>query len=205
MKVAVINSGVGNLGAIPNMIARLGALSKVTLDPAEIGEADRIILPGVGSFDAAMRNLKAAAILPELHESVLKRGTPFLGVCLGMQLLFEQSEEGDSPGLGWIPGKVVRFQFSGLESPPRIPHMGWNLVRPTGDAQIFRDLGERPRFYFAHSFHVEPDDLDDIIATTHYGRPFASAVQRANVTGIQFHPEKSHRFGLAVLRNFLVG
>lgn len=205
MKVAVINSGVGNLGAIPNMLARLGAVSTVTLDPVEIEAADRIILPGVGSFDAAMRNLNASAVLPLLEDRVIQRGTPFLGVCLGMELLFDRSEEGTLAGLGWIPGEVIRFRFGDVDPPPRIPHMGWNLVRPRGEVPIFRDLGDRPRFYFAHSFHAKPDDPGDVIATTVYGRPFASAVQRENVIGIQFHPEKSHRFGLAVLRNFLAG
>jgi glutamine amidotransferase len=203
VNVAVINSGVGNLGAIPNMLARLGAVARVTLDPSEIEAADRIILPGVGSFDAALRNLVAAGILDVLRLRVIEHGTPLLGVCLGMEVLADRSEEGTMAGLGWIPGEVVRFDFRGHDPAPRIPHMGWNVLRPTRDAPLLKDLGEQPRFYFAHSYHFRAADPSDVIGVTDYGVVFASAIQRGNVMGIQFHPEKSHRFGLAIFRNFL--
>jgi glutamine amidotransferase len=122
-----------------------------------------------------------------------------------MELLADRSEEGSMPGLGWIPGDVVRFSFEGLDSPPRVPHMGWNIVRPTRPATLLSDLGDRARFYFAHSFHFQVAEPADIIGVTDYGIPFAAAVQRGNVAGIQFHPEKSHRFGLRVFENFIRG
>jgi imidazole glycerol phosphate synthase, glutamine amidotransferase subunit len=203
MNIAIINSGVGNLGAIPNMLARLGANARVTLDPVEIESADRIVLPGVGSFDAALRNLTASGVLEVLRYRVIERGTPLLGVCLGMELLADRSEEGSMDGLGWIPGEVVRFRFDHVDPAPRIPHMGWNIVRSTRDAPLLRDLGDRPRFYFAHSFHFRAADPSHVIGVTDYGGSFASAIQRDNIAGIQFHPEKSHRFGLAIFRNFL--
>jgi len=203
MKVAIINTGVGNLGAIPNMLARLGVTARVTLDPVEIESADRIVLPGVGSFDAALRNLTASGVLEVLRYRVIECGTPLLGVCLGMELLADRSEEGSMGGLGWIPGEMVRFRFDDIHPPPRIPHMGWNIIRPTCDAPLLRDLGDRPRFYFAHSFHFRAADPSHVIGVTDYGGSFASAIQRDNIVGIQFHPEKSHRFGLAIFRNFL--
>jgi glutamine amidotransferase len=203
VKVAVINTKVGNLGAIPNMVDRLGATANVTLDPTEIESAERIVLPGVGSFDAAMRNLTRSGVLDVLRRRVIDDGIPLLGVCLGMELLADRSDEGSLPGLGWVPGEALRFRFDHLDPAPRIPHMGWNIIRPTGDAPLLRDLGDRPRFYFAHSFYFSPTDPDDVIGVTEYGQPFASVIQRKNIMGIQFHPEKSHRFGLAIFRNFL--
>jgi glutamine amidotransferase len=203
VNVAVIDAGIGNLGAIPNMFARLGARATVTRSPQAIAAADRIVLPGVGSFDAAMRSLTEVGILDRLRERVLGDGIPLLGVCLGMEILGDRSEEGELPGLGWIPGDVKRLDFDGLDHPPRVPHMGWNIVQATREVPLLRDLGERPRFYFAHSFYFRPRDERDVIAVTDYGRRIVSAVQRGNVMGVQFHPEKSHRFGLALLRNFL--
>jgi glutamine amidotransferase len=205
MKVVVVDSHVGNLGAIPNMLAKAGSAATITDDPSEIEDADRIVLPGVGSFDAAMRNLTAAGVLDVLRSKVIEQGTPLLGLCLGMEILADRSEEGALGGLGWIPGDVRKFDFGSVAEAPRVPHMGWNIVRPERDSAILRDLGDRPRFYFAHSYYFEPARHEDVLATTEYGRPFASVVQRDNITGIQFHPEKSHRFGLAIFRNFVRG
>lgn len=203
--VVVVDSGVGNLGAIPNMLARVGARAVVSKDPSVIDQADRIVLPGVGSFDAAMRNLIHAGVLDVLKEKVIEGGTPLLGLCLGMELLADRSEEGIKPGLGWIPGVVLRFDFAHLETAPRVPHMGWNIVTRTRDVPILDDLGDRPRFYFAHSYYFQPAQEASVVGLTNYGGQFASVLQRDNITGIQFHPEKSHRFGLAVFRNFVVG
>jgi imidazole glycerol-phosphate synthase subunit HisH len=203
VRVVVINSRVGNLGAIPNMLARLGASALVTDDPHDVEHADRIILPGVGSFDAALRNLTVAGLLEAMAEPVLVRQVPFLGVCLGMELLADHSEEGKMPGLGWIRGEVARFRFDDLADHPRVPHMGWNTVRATRDTPLLRDLGDRSRFYFAHSYYFRPKDPGDVIGLTDYGFPFASAVQRGNIAGVQFHPEKSHRHGLRLFENFL--
>jgi glutamine amidotransferase len=203
MTVAVVNSGVGNLGAIPNMLARVGASAIVTTDPDVVRRAERVVLPGVGSFDAALRNLESSGVLDALHDKVLVQKAPFLGLCLGMELLADRSEEGRRSGLGWIPGSVVRFRFDGLEPPPRVPHMGWNWVRPTRNVPILQDLGPNARFYFAHSFHFVPDDPADTVGVSTYGLEFAAVIQRENVMGLQFHPEKSHRFGLRVFENFL--
>ncbi|MEO6059925.1 MAG: imidazole glycerol phosphate synthase subunit HisH [Candidatus Limnocylindria bacterium] len=205
MSVVVVNAGIGNLGAIPNMLKRLGTAASVTADAGEIATADRIILPGVGAFDAAMQSLVDLGLLEVLNRKALEERVPILGVCLGMALLGTGSEEGRLPGLGWIAGRAIRFQ-SGDDGPPlRIPHMGWNYVRPTDNGALFAELGASPRFYFAHSYHLVCDDQVDVAGMTRYGHPFVSAVHRGNISGIQFHPEKSHRFGLQVFRNFLAG
>jgi glutamine amidotransferase len=205
VSVVVVNAGIGNLGAIPNMLKRLGAVAHITDDASEIAAAGRIILPGVGAFDAAMQSLADLGLLEVLNRKALDERSPILGVCLGMELLSERSEEGRLPGLGWIAGRSVRFRPGNGRPPLRIPHMGWNYVRPTANGALFTDLGALPRFYFAHSYHVVCEDQTDVAGVTRYGYPFVSAVHRGNISGIQFHPEKSHRFGLQVFRNFLAG
>lgn len=203
MNLVVVDAGIGNLGAIPNMLKRLGAKATITSRPEEIASADRIILPGVGAFDPAMRTLAESGIDAVLREKAMDERVPVLGVCLGMQLLFRESEEGRLPGLGWIAGRAVRFRLDGSDPTLRIPHMGWNWVRPARDGGLLSGFDEVPRFYFAHSYHVECDDPEDVIGWSTYGYPFASAVQHENIGGIQFHPEKSHRYGLTVLGNFI--
>jgi imidazole glycerol-phosphate synthase subunit HisH len=203
MEVTVVNLGVGNLGAIPNMLKRLGTTANITDDVDEIGRATKLVLPGVGAFDAAMSNLRRLGLVEVLNRQVLERGTPVLGLCLGMQLLAESSEEGSDPGLGWIRGKVVRFQLDGSDTSLRIPQMGWNTVQVNRQVPLVADLGENPRFYFAHSFHMVCSDAADIVGVTTYGHEFTSVVQRENVMGAQFHPEKSHRFGMKLFENFV--
>lgn len=205
MTIAVVDTGIGNLGAIPNMLKRLGAEARVTHDRTEIARADRLILPGVGAFDAAMTSLRQRELVEVLNQRALHDGVPILGVCLGMQLLGAGSEEGELPGLGWIAGRSVRFRFDAHDGDLRIPHMGWSFVTPAPGAILFRGFETRPRFYFAHSYHLVIDDPADAAGTTHYGYPFVSAVAHGNIAGIQFHPEKSHRFGLKVLENFVAG
>lgn len=205
MSVVVVNAGIGNLGAIPNMLKRLGAPARVTADAGEIAAAGRIILPGVGAFDAAMQSLADLGLIEVLNRKALEERVPILGVCLGMELLGAGSEEGRLPGLGWIEGRAIRFRSDEGEPLLRIPHMGWNYVRPTANGALFADLGSSPRFYFAHSYHFVCEDEADVAGVTRYGHPFVSAVHRGNISGIQFHPEKSHRFGLQVFRNFLAG
>ena len=205
MSVVVVNAGIGNLGAIPNMLKRLGTPARVTADAGEISAAGRIILPGVGAFDAAMQSLADLGLIEVLNRKALEERVPILGVCLGMELLSAGSEEGRLPGLGWIEGRAIRFRPDHGGPLLRIPHMGWNYVRPTANGALFTDLGASPRFYFAHSFHLVCDDEADVAGVTRYGYPFVSAVHRGNISGIQFHPEKSHRFGLQVFRNFLAG
>jgi imidazole glycerol-phosphate synthase subunit HisH len=203
MKLVVVDAGIGNLGAIPNMLKRIGASATVTNDRDEIASADRLILPGVGAFDPAMQTLNDLGIVDVLTEKAMGQRIPVLGVCLGMQLLFEGSEEGDLAGLGWVPGRVVRFRLNGSDPTLRVPHMGWNWVEQANDAALLDGFDETPRFYFAHSYHVEPLEPADVAGWTDYGYRFAAAVQHDNIGGIQFHPEKSHRFGLRVFENFL--
>lgn len=203
MKLVVIDAGIGNLGAIPNMLKRVGAFATITNERRAIAQADRLILPGVGAFDPAMQTLNDLGIVDALTEKAIVERVPVLGVCLGMQLLFERSEEGNLPGLGWIPGRVVRFKLNEADRTLRVPHMGWNWVERANDAALFEGFEETPRFYFAHSYHVEPAEAADVAGWTEYGYRFAASVQHENIGGIQFHPEKSHRFGLKVFENFL--
>lgn len=205
MSVVVINAGIGNLGAIPNMLKRLGAAARVTDDPDEIADADRIILPGVGAFDAAMQSLDDLGLIPVLNQKALEERVPILGVCLGMQLLSAGSEEGRLAGLGWIRGRAIRFKADAAGPQLRVPHMGWNYVHRTANGALFGDGAVTPRFYFAHSYHLVCDDEADVAGVTRYGYPFVSAIRRGNISGIQFHPEKSHRFGLEIFRSFLAG
>ena len=203
MNIAVVDYGIGNLGSIPNMLARAGAHAIVTSEPAVILEADRLILPGVGAFDAGMRSLMDRGLVEALRRRTQEHGVMTLGLCLGMQLLFESSEEGALKGLGWIPGSVKRFRFPSDDIAHRVPHMGWNNVAAQSDRALLDGLGPEPRFYFAHSYYASPENPADVVATTEYGNEFASIVRRDNIIGAQFHPEKSHRFGLGFLSNFI--
>jgi glutamine amidotransferase len=201
LHVTIVNTGVGNFGAIPNMLKRLGASAVITDDPGEIERAEKLILPGVGAFDAAA--VKIRELTPVLARPVLERGVPILGLCLGMQLLSNGSEEGSLPGLGWIPGRVVRFRLDESDVSLHVPQMGWNAIRVVRPTRLLADLGEQPRFYFAHSYHFVCDDPADVAAISAYGYWFPAVIQRENVMGAQFHPEKSHRFGMKLLENFL--
>lgn len=202
MEITVVDYGVGNLGAIPNMLKRLGATAKITNNATEIEGAQKLILPGVGAFDAAMANLEALGLIDILGH-VKERGVPILGLCLGMQLLARSSEEGTLPGLGWIPARVVQFRLDESDRSLHVPMMGWNYVQVVRPHGLVANLGEDPRFYFAHSYHMVCEEPDDVVGLTTYGYEFPSVVQRGNVMGAQFHPEKSHRFGMKIFENFL--
>lgn len=203
--IVVLDNEMGNAGSVINMIKRAGGSAILSSAPEVIKKAEKLILPGVGSFDRGITNLRQSTFFDVLTEKVLKDKTPFLGICLGMQLLFESSEEGELPGLGWIKGNVKRFNFAGLNdaSSLKIPHMGWNLVKATKLNKLLPDNEIELRYYFVHSYHVECHDPSDILATSPYGYEFTCAVQRDNIFGAQFHPEKSHRFGLGLLRKFI--
>lgn len=201
MRLVVVTFGAGNVGSIPNMLKRVGVAGEVTDDPDVVERADKLILPGVGAFDPAITNLRARGLDEALNRQVLERGTPILGLCLGMQLLAERSEEGAEAGLGWIPG-VVRRLDPGNES-LRVPQMGWNTARAVRDHPLVRHWADDARFYFAHSYVMTCRDDSDPLALTDYGVEFASIVQRGNVMGTQFHPEKSHRHGMQLLRNYV--
>ena len=203
--IAIVDYGVGNVGSIANMIKKAGGRSEVTADPARLAAADGLILPGVGAFDHGMRKLRERGLVDVLNEHALDRRVPTLGICLGMQLLGQGSEEGKEAGLGWIDGGAVRFDPARSREGAgelKVPHMGWNHVAfqpAVGDPL----LDDRPRFYFVHSYHMVLRDPGQRWGTTRYGYEFCSAVRAGNILGVQFHPEKSHRFGLALLRSFL--
>lgn len=200
--ISVIDYGVGNLGSIQNMLRKAGAEAVVTADPEVIRSAEKLILPGVGHFDYGMKMLHDTGLVPLLNERVKDHKVPILGICLGMQLLGNGSEEGGAPGLGWIDAKCVRFQPERLQPGQKIPHMGWNDIRILKEDVLFREMYEEPRFYFVHTYHILCERPEDSIAEATYGYPFTCAVRSGNVAGVQFHPEKSHKFGLRLLSNF---
>lgn len=199
--IAIIDYGVGNLNSIRNMLARVGAASVPTRDPDEIRRASGLILPGVGAFDHAMAELSRFELIPVLEEMALERKVPVLGVCLGMQLLGRGSEEGALPGLGWLRADCRRFRFDPPRPDLKIPHMGWNIAAPARPSVLFPE-GAARRFYFVHSYRMACDDPGDVLAVTDHGGSFVSAAGRGNILGVQFHPEKSHVFGMKLLANF---
>jgi imidazole glycerol-phosphate synthase subunit HisH len=200
--IAIVKYGLGNVDAIANIYHRLDIAARLAATSEEIEAADRIILPGVGSFDHAMSRLEDSGMRGALDAAVTKEGKPVLGICVGMQMLAERSEEGERAGLGWIGGEVKVFDFPDVGPRARLPHMGWNDVTPTAAAGLFEGLGGDARFYFLHSYYFAPSARDDILAVTHYHGSFASGVACNNVYGVQFHPEKSHRWGIRLLENF---
>ncbi len=201
--IAIVDYGIGNVGAIANMLKRVGSSGIIASDPAVIAKADKLILPGVGAFDAAMQRINECNLHVVLAEKALGERVPVLGICLGMQLLTESSEEGHLPGLGWIPGKTLAFRGR-IDGALKVPHMGWNLVAPQTPSALTEGLDKigEPRFYFVHSYFVQCEDRRNSILRTTYGMPYDSAIQRDNIYGVQFHPEKSHRFGMKLLENF---
>lgn len=199
--ITIVNYGLGNLGSIFNMFKKIGVKSVVSDDIDEIAKAKRIILPGVGHFDRAMERINQKGLKDILDDKAKKEKIPILGICLGMQLMTKNSEEGQLPGLGWIPAKTIRFKFSS-ELNLKIPHMGWNLVFRSTPSPLTEEFLSEHRFYFVHSYHVIVEDEKNSILKTEHGYPFDSAIQKDNVFGVQFHPEKSHRFGMRLLANF---
>ncbi len=193
---------LGNLASVRNMIAKCGGGSALAENPSDLSEADKIILAGVGSFDHGMASLREHGWLDALSASVLERRVPVLGICLGMQLLCLSSEEGKLPGLGWIDAQVKRFSLP-ENSDLKIPHMGWNTVDVVKPNPLIDADTDEQRFYFVHSYHTVCADPEDVLATAHHGYDFCAAFQRENIFGVQFHPEKSHRFGMAMMKRFV--
>lgn len=200
--ISVIDYGVGNVGSVIRMIEKVGGSAQRVSTSRELVDASIAILPGVGAFDYGMQRLADSGLIEALHEAALVRRIPILGICLGMQLMCKRSDEGQLPGLGWFDAEVVRFQFDSIERLP-IPHMGWNtleLIRPN---RLLDNELPRTRYYFVHSYRVQCNDAADVVATTTYGEHFVSAFERGNLFGAQFHPEKSHRFGMAMIKKFV--
>lgn len=200
--IGIVNYGSGNIQAIANIYNRSNIPYQIIEDPNLIKKADKLILPGVGSFDATMQQLNDSGLKSALDEEVLVNNKPVLGVCVGMQILSEGSEEGVLPGLGWIKGKVKKFDISKIKEKPYLPHMGWNTVIPKLSHDLFKGIDEELGFYFVHSFYFETRVQEDILGTTFYGGTFSSAVFHNQIFGMQFHPEKSHSNGIQLLSNF---
>jgi imidazole glycerol-phosphate synthase subunit HisH len=200
--ITIVDYGVGNLASISNMLAKIGVPSSIARTADDIAQAAKLILPGVGAFDHAMRNLRERGLRSALEHKVRTEKIPVLGLCLGAQLLTRRSEEGQEPGLGWIDADTVSFDRSRLGDEHRVPHMGWSDVSSTGSSRLLSNLPVPPRFYFAHSFHIRCADERTMAGTAEYGYRFAAVVEDGNIVGAQFHPEKSHRFGMQLLRNY---
>lgn len=200
--IIIIDYGMGNVGSILNMLKKIGISAKISGAPNDILTAEKLILPGVGAFDHGMTHLAERGLIPLLNRRVREDKCPILGICLGMQLLSRRSEEGALPGLGWVEAETRRFQFDGEIDHLTIPHMGWNEVRANGQPSLFEGFEKSPRFYFVHSYHVCCERPEDVMATSSYGYEFTAAVGKENIMGTQFHPEKSHRYGMHLLRNF---
>lgn len=198
--IRIIDAGIGNVASVMNMIRHVGGSAEVVTDPAALAGTSKLVLPGVGSFDGGMDALDSLGFSDPIRAAAAS-GARLLGICLGMQLMFEGSEEGARRGLSLLPGRSRRFTPD--DSSLKIPHMGWNAIQPRPHASLFGHDGEEERFYFVHSYHVECADASDVAATAHYGYEFACAVERDRLMGVQFHPEKSHRYGMAVFKRFL--
>ena len=199
--IAIINYGLGNLTSIQNMCKRLGIDAVITSDPEELRKADKLILPGVGHFKKGMDNLKTSGLQDLLNELVLKKHKPILGICLGAQLMTMHSEEGDVDGLQWVNANTVRFKSEKLNG-LKVPHMGWSDITLKDKNPLWEGLPPEPRFYHVHTYHFAFKDPSAISATANYGYEFVCAFHQGNIYGTQFHPEKSHKFGMKVLENF---
>lgn len=202
LMITIIDYGAGNLGSIQNMIRKIGFKSKISSNKEDILNAEKLILPGVGSFDFGMNQLNKSGLIDILNLKVLEEKIPILGICLGVQLFTNQSEEGDLKGLSWFNAETVKFNFN-ESNKLKIPHMGWNEVIKIKDSRLLEDMSLESRYYFVHSYHLKCNDPKDALLETNYGYNFVSAIEKNNIVGVQFHPEKSHKFGMEILYNFI--
>jgi glutamine amidotransferase len=200
--IGIINYGSGNIQAVANIYKRVGVSFKIVNTKNDFDEVEKLILPGVGAFDATMNVLNTSGLRDVLDFHVLEKQKPVLGICVGMQIMSNGSEEGNEAGLGWIKGKVKKFDISRLDQKPYLPHMGWNTIYPISNSAIFQNIDSDLGFYFVHSFYFETEEKESILAQTYYGDIFTSAVKDQNIFGVQFHPEKSHNNGITLLTNF---
>ena len=200
--ITIVDYGLGNIQAIANIYHRIGIPVTTASDSATLAQAQRIVLPGVGAFDWAMSLLDASGMRETLDRLVLQDRRPVIGICVGMQMLAQRSDEGSARGLGWIDATVRLFDDARFTGPTHLPHMGWNDVAPRGADPLLAGLERDARFYFLHSYYFEAHQAADVLATTDYGGDFCCAVRHGNVMGVQFHPEKSHQWGIRLLKNF---
>lgn len=200
--IVIIDYGVGNLGSIFNMLKKIGVHAKISSNIKDIEQADKIILPGVGAFDSGMRRLENGGFIEILNKKVMEEKTPILGICLGMQLMTKSSEEGSLRGLGWFDAETIKFNFSESKTKIKIPYMGWNYVKVCKPSQLFKDMYAEPKFYLVHSYYIKCNDEKDVLTQTEYYINYTSAFEKDNIFGVQFHPEKSHKYGMKLLKNF---
>ncbi|MBN2294574.1 MAG: imidazole glycerol phosphate synthase subunit HisH [Pirellulales bacterium] len=200
--ICIVNYGLGNIHAFANIYKRLNMPVNIASTPQELRRAEKIILPGVGASDWAMTRLNGSGLRETLEEMVIGEGKPVLGICVGMQIMADRSDEGVLDTLGWIPAEVKKFDHERFTQRTHLPHMGWNNVQPMGTNSLFKNLESGARFYFLHSYYFVPQSQEHVLATTDYNGSYASSVHRDNVFGVQFHPEKSHQWGMQLLRNF---
>lgn len=200
--ITIIDYGLGNIRAFVNVYERLNIKTKIAHRAEDIKDARKIILPGVGAFDYSMSQLNASGMRDELEKQVLENKIPVVCICVGMQILAKSSDEGNLPGLGWIDGEVKLFDSNLIPYKTRLPHMGWNSINPVNNNPLMVGFNQDSRFYFLHSYYFVCHNEKEIISTTEYGVTFASAVNKENIYGIQFHPEKSHQNGIQLLHNF---
>ena len=200
--ITIIDYGVGNINAFLNIYKQLNIPAKTATTVEDLENAEKLILPGVGHFDYAMQRFNDSGMKDKVNELVLEKNIPVVGVCVGMQMMAKSSDEGTLPGLGWIDAKVHKFDASQISAKLPLPHMGWNDIEIVKDSPLLQNLEEHPRYYFLHSYYFECDNPDDAIARTDYGINFTCAVNYKNRYGAQFHPEKSHHFGVQLLKNF---
>lgn len=201
--ITIIDYGMGNLRSVQKAFERLKANAIISSNIGDIKKADKLVLPGVGDFKNGMNKLRELNLIDILNLKVLKNKIPILGICLGMQLFTNHSEEGDVDGLGWIDAETIKFNFQKSKNKVKIPHMGWNNINISKKHSVFDNIEENVSFYFVHSYYVKCENKDDILCTTNYGIQFVSGFQKENIIGLQFHPEKSHKSGLGILSNFI--
>ena len=202
--VVIIDYKVGNITSVKNMLKKVGCTDVViSSQPDDIAKATKLILPGVGHFDYGMQQLKASGLIDVLNTQVLVKGIPLLGICLGAQLLTRGSEEGNVKGLGWIDADTVKFDRTKLQAGLKIPHMGWSVVKVNTDMSLLQNLPKDPSFYFVHTYHMQCDHKENEVVTANYGYTFAAGISKGNIMGMQFHPEKSHKFGMQLFKNFV--
>ena len=200
--ITIIDYKAGNIASIQNMLKKVGVTSVISDKADEIRVAEKLILPGVGHFDHGMEKLQASGLIGVLNQRVLEDKVPILGICLGLQLFTRGSEEGSAPGLGWFAADTVRFNLDKGNEHLKIPHMGWSDVKIQQEAPLFQSMPPEPRYYFVHAYHIKEDNKADVMVEADYGYTFTAGLQKDNIFGVQFHPEKSHKFGMQLLTNF---